>query len=219
MDCNEALALLSGRLDGENTPEEEARLDAHLKTCPACRAAWEDYRSIGALTASLAVEPPEALARGVMESVRHPRKKRRFVFGGGTLAAAAVIALLAAVYAPSRETVPAGRSTLPVETETAMEPVEQQARSAEARFEAADPIPELLIQDDPEAPAAETVPAFSGLTAVTVDGGPCYYVDAATARQLAAACAAYELTIPDGLAELPDGAQCLVRIVLPEDAG
>ncbi len=217
MDCNEALALLSGRLDGENTPEEEARLDAHLKTCPACRAAWEDYRSIGALTASLAVEPPEALARGVMEAVRHPRKKRRFLFGGGTLAAAAVIALLAAVYAPSRETVPAGRSAGP--EEAVVEPAKQQARSAEARFEAADPIPELVIQDDPEAPAAETVPAFSGLTAVTVDGGPCYYVDAATARQLAAACAAYELTVPDGLAELPDGAQCLVRIVLPEDAG
>lgn len=213
MDCNEALALLSGRLDGENTPEEEERLTAHLETCPACRAAWEDYRSIDALTASMAVEPPEALARGVMEAVRRPPKKRRFLFGGGTLAAAAVIALLAAVYAPSRETVPAGRSAVPEEKEAA---AGQQARGAGARFAAlAEPL-ELVILDDPDAPAAETVPAFSGLTAVTVDGDPCYYVDAATARALAAACSGYELSVPDGLSELPDGASCLVRIVPPE---
>lgn len=30
MNCNDYLPLLSGHLDGENSPEEEQRLQAHL---------------------------------------------------------------------------------------------------------------------------------------------------------------------------------------------
>ena len=37
MTCEDALVLLSGHLDGENSEEEEAQLSAHLRQCPACR--------------------------------------------------------------------------------------------------------------------------------------------------------------------------------------
>ena len=30
-------ALISARLDGELSPEEEARLEEHLAVCPACQ--------------------------------------------------------------------------------------------------------------------------------------------------------------------------------------
>ena len=33
MNCNDYLSLLSGHLDGENSPEEEQRLQAHLAQC------------------------------------------------------------------------------------------------------------------------------------------------------------------------------------------
>ena len=37
MTCEDALVLLSGHLDGENSEEEEAQLSTHLRQCPACR--------------------------------------------------------------------------------------------------------------------------------------------------------------------------------------
>ena len=51
MNCEEAMELLSGSIDGENTPEEERRLQAHLAECPACRALLEAYRAVDAATA------------------------------------------------------------------------------------------------------------------------------------------------------------------------
>jgi diguanylate cyclase (GGDEF)-like protein len=45
MDCHEAAALISARIDGElRAPDEADRLDAHLADCPACREREESFR-------------------------------------------------------------------------------------------------------------------------------------------------------------------------------
>lgn len=100
MNCEEALILLSGHIDGQNTAEEEAALQAHLAICAACRGVLQAYEEINAGVAELATEPPKDLRSSVMEKItEHPaerRRRRRFWLGSGTAvaAAAAVLVLL-----------------------------------------------------------------------------------------------------------------------------
>lgn len=43
MKCEDMLELISGRIDGENTPEEDQRLQAHLDTCEDCGNILQAY--------------------------------------------------------------------------------------------------------------------------------------------------------------------------------
>ena len=76
--------LLSGRLDGCNTLEEEQALDQHLAECADCRQALEDYKKIDELLRETRQEVPADLTANVMRAVEaEPRrveakpKKRR----------------------------------------------------------------------------------------------------------------------------------------------
>lgn len=97
MTCEEALLLLSGHLDGQNTGEEEAQLQAHLAACEDCRRLLEDLQALDQGVLSLEEEPPADLCESVMAAIRReaPRqkKKRRWVLPA--TAAAAVLVLLA----------------------------------------------------------------------------------------------------------------------------
>ena len=46
MSCEDALALMSAKLDGALSPEEEQALAAHLEACPDCRAWMEAMTSV-----------------------------------------------------------------------------------------------------------------------------------------------------------------------------
>ena len=98
--------LLSGRLDGCNTLEEEHALDQHLAECADCRQALEDYKKIGELLRETRQEVPADFTANVMRAVEaEPRrveakpKKRRLPFGFATAAAAVAAALILAVNA------------------------------------------------------------------------------------------------------------------------
>lgn len=94
MQCNEFRELLSAWLDGELSEEESAGLAEHLAVCHECSECLAEYRQISSAVSSLAVEPPENLASGIMYRVSLETKKgggRRF---GRFTAIAAVIALL-----------------------------------------------------------------------------------------------------------------------------
>lgn len=54
--CDQALELISARLDGALTPQEDAALEAHLAQCPQCRALLADLSALRAACAGL--EPP-----------------------------------------------------------------------------------------------------------------------------------------------------------------
>lgn len=68
--CDEALELISARVDGELTAEETRILEEHLDRCQACRALLEELRSIHEEMSGLNVPAPAGLTQGVMERVR-----------------------------------------------------------------------------------------------------------------------------------------------------
>ena len=98
--------LLSGRLDGCNTPEEEQALEKHLAECADCRQALEEYTKIDELLRETRQAAPAEFTANVMRAVEaEPRrveatpKRRRLPFGFGTAAAAVAAALILAVNA------------------------------------------------------------------------------------------------------------------------
>lgn len=69
--CDDYAALLDPFVDGELSPEEMARVRAHLDACPGCRAYVDDALAIrAAFPGAEETEVPEGFAAGVMEAVR-----------------------------------------------------------------------------------------------------------------------------------------------------
>ena len=94
MNCERYLDLISARLDGELTAQEEAELNAHLQECPACRAIAQDMNNVhSALSVLGEVEAPEELSQAVMRKVKRERAtaRRRFARRISGLAACLVL--------------------------------------------------------------------------------------------------------------------------------
>ena len=66
MTCEEALALLSARLDGQLGAEEAAALEAHLASCPRCRALAAELEGLDKNLMALKEPAPEGLKQGVL---------------------------------------------------------------------------------------------------------------------------------------------------------
>ncbi len=100
MICEEALALMSAKLDGALSPDEEAELQEHLATCPDCRALMETLEGLDEKLADLREPAPEGLKKGVLYRIDQATGKakpaRRRWFGPGTAlgAVAAILVLL-----------------------------------------------------------------------------------------------------------------------------
>lgn len=99
MSCDRYLELLSARLDGELTQDEERELEEHLSVCPDCRAAGAQLAALRDAFSELEEEAaPEGFAQGVMERARAEKKvvplfrRPRFRALAG-LAACAVLAV------------------------------------------------------------------------------------------------------------------------------
>ena len=93
MNCYEALELISGHLDENNTPEEEAALQAHLACCDQCRSLLLDFKQTEVVLSSMKEPAPSDLCDGVMVQIRkETRKKARRRWN--SLAVAAVLVLV-----------------------------------------------------------------------------------------------------------------------------
>ncbi len=98
MNCERYLDLISARLDGELTAQEEAELTAHLQECPACRAIAGDMEGLhSALTGLGEVDVPAELSQTVMGKIKGERisARRRFVRRISGLAACLVLCVTA----------------------------------------------------------------------------------------------------------------------------
>lgn len=141
MTCEEALVLLSGHLDGANTPGEEARLEDHLARCPDCRRILDAYTAMDQGILELSEEPPAQLHDRIMAAVAaeaKPRRRRRVRPAVMGLAAAAVLCLAL------------GLGYLPRQTEEPTQPV------ARVNNTLADALPaqeEPAVQEAPPAQA------------------------------------------------------------------
>ncbi|MDB5174223.1 MAG: hypothetical protein JWN51_2996 [Phycisphaerales bacterium] len=106
MDCEQALNLLSARLDGEISAEESVALDGHLAGCADCRAAGEAMAAQhGRLVRAFA--PRRRSAAGVADRVvanLTPRTRGRWM--PATLSAAAGFLLAVMLFQPWRHTPP-----------------------------------------------------------------------------------------------------------------
>ncbi len=69
LSCDQALELISARLDGPLSQQESARLEEHLSACPACRTLAEELDTLHRELPELAAQPPAGLKKGVMDQI------------------------------------------------------------------------------------------------------------------------------------------------------
>ncbi|MCI7473415.1 MAG: anti-sigma factor [Clostridiales bacterium] len=103
LSCDEALELISARLDGPLTQEETARLEEHLSVCPACRTLADDLEELHEELPQLTAQPPAGLKEGVMDKIHTSKvtpfqsKKRQWRWRSlASLAAVAALVLVGA---------------------------------------------------------------------------------------------------------------------------
>ena len=74
MTCEDSVELLSARLDGALTEEENRALENHLKICTECRAVAEDLEAIHLSFEDMEPVPaPDGFARDVMAKLEAPK--------------------------------------------------------------------------------------------------------------------------------------------------
>lgn len=111
MHCEEALELISARMDGELAEEARRPLEEHLAHCAACRAAERDFLLLrDALADAVELTPPKELKQTVMANLPS-RKKPKAILPlhwkrWGASAAAVVLVALAAWSLPDHIAVP-----------------------------------------------------------------------------------------------------------------
>ena len=97
MRCERARELMSAKLDGELTEKEELEMLRHLEHCPSCRQIRQQYEFLEAHIGTVASQPPEDLTKRILAQTGMrpaPRKKRRVMWGAGTVVAAAAALFL-----------------------------------------------------------------------------------------------------------------------------
>ena len=73
MGCEDCREALSARLDGEDQPDERARVDAHLAACAACRRWLDDAARVTRLVRVHLVSPPPMAVEVGALARRRPR--------------------------------------------------------------------------------------------------------------------------------------------------
>ena len=80
MTCEEMTKLLSARMDGELTEEENTALEAHLASCPECRALSAQLEQLrGAFSDLEDIPAPEGFSHRVMEQIRPEAEQPKVV--------------------------------------------------------------------------------------------------------------------------------------------
>ncbi len=100
MTCEEALLLISGSLDHENTEEQDGLLREHLEQCPSCRAVMEAFQQADSGLLELTEEPPVGFTGSVMDAIRTQKKKHHFWKPLAVAAVLVVVIGLGAGYVP-----------------------------------------------------------------------------------------------------------------------
>ena len=77
MVCQRYYELISQRLDGELTEDEQQELESHLAVCPSCRALDQQLSGLHEDFSDLEeVSAPEGFAQGVMDRIRMEESKK-----------------------------------------------------------------------------------------------------------------------------------------------
>ena len=80
MACQRYYELISARLDGELSQEEERELENHLALCPGCRALAEQLSGLHEDFSALEeARAPEVFVLGVMDRIRGEEQKKKVI--------------------------------------------------------------------------------------------------------------------------------------------
>ena len=187
--CENFAALLDPFVDGDLSPDEMARVQAHLDGCPACRAYVDDALAIRASFPDAEDTPvPDGFAESVMARIRAeaasqaeaaPQKKtsRPWLKALASLAACCAIVLLAApMFSHSSKTeaapaeAPAAAADTAASTERAMEfALTEEAPAGESAEESREDLASSKLYDAAPSPSAA---ADSGATAYFTEADP-----------------------------------------------
>ena len=101
MSCDDARPLLALYYDGELDSLRALEVEHHLRDCADCRAAFENLRTLGRVTATAYFSAPPGLRDNLLRAIRDaepsanvielPRRSRSWLTGGLALAAAVVL--------------------------------------------------------------------------------------------------------------------------------
>ena len=174
--CDEYAALLDAYVDGELSPEEMMRVQAHLDSCPGCQAYVDDALAIRAAFPDVEeTEVPDGFAESVSAAIRAgaaPQRKRRTPWAkvlAPLAACCAVVVLLAGLPAFGGDSARIASDTSEQETmETCTDPADEANQdSADAEIETDQ---EYAAQAETSTPSAERealapVPAVQPYTA------------------------------------------------------
>ena len=172
--CEDFAALLDPFVDGELTPDEMVRVQAHLDQCPACRAYVDDALAIrAAFPDAEDTALPNGFAESVMariqaETVSQKRKPRPWLKVLASLAACCAIVLLAAPmfsHSSKTEAAPAeapAAAAAPTERAIGFAYTAEEAPAEESAEEPRNDLASSKLYDAAPAPSAA---ADSGATA------------------------------------------------------
>lgn len=106
--CEEYPDIIMRSIDGEITPEENARLHTHLTHCSACRELYPFYQQLDRSIRDAEEDPPEYLTGAIMSDIRDERERqrplrllKRFRFTAIAAAAALILLVGAKLYLPT----------------------------------------------------------------------------------------------------------------------
>lgn len=171
--CENFAALLDPFVDGELTPDEMARVQAHLDECPACRVYVDDALAIrAAFPDAEDTELPDGFAESVMariqaEAAAHRQRSRPWLKALASLAACCAIVLLAAPMfsgGAKTEAAPAAAAA-PAERAMGFSLTEE----APAKESAEEPREDLAASKSYDAAPAPSAAADSGATAYCIE--------------------------------------------------
>ncbi len=130
MKCDLPVELLSGYLDGELDEQQRARVESHLKTCPACQEELEALRQIDEHVRNRVYEEPSrefvfTLNRRIMDKVRTAPRRSFFKLTPIFAPAAAALLILAILIniSPSKRIIDMADRMVYQEMEPRQEPV------------------------------------------------------------------------------------------------
>lgn len=92
--CEKYMELMSLMLDGELTREQASELRTHIASCENCRRVFDAFTGVSEALSDELVEPPEAMAQGVLFTIKNRKKHRRFSYGKFTALAACLALIL-----------------------------------------------------------------------------------------------------------------------------
>ena len=176
MTCEQALELISGHIDRENTPEEEALLQAHLLECESCRDMMQAFLDMESGLKQLE-EPPADLRENVMAAIRAEASasKKKTAKRWGSLAVAAVLVAVIGIGSlgmPAKESMPA-EAAAPMMARSMPEPAAMNMDAAEL-----DISPQTLAEER-QADVVVTydlLPEMEVCTCETLDSGALLYL-------------------------------------------